>query len=87
MINGIIVHVFENGGILPNDAPLSFIENHIDNGNLILAFLGTVFTYYGTAYHVQNWEINSRVCKTNLAMNTACRSPGLLPLIAYGALL
>ena len=28
------------------------------------------------AYHVPNWLITPRGCKTNTASNTACRSPG-----------
>lgn len=28
------------------------------------------------AYHVPNWLVTSRQCKTNTASNTYCRSPG-----------
>ena len=29
------------------------------------------------AYHVPQWNFRARLCRTNMAANTYCRSPGM----------
>jgi len=40
---------------------------------------GGAVDHIDNAYHVPNWLITPRSCKTNTASNTACRSPGSCP--------
>lgn len=41
--------------------------------------LSVAVNHLDNAYHVPNWLVTSRQCKTNTASNTYCRSPGTVP--------
>lgn len=77
-MNGIIVNVFGNAGISANDNDQAAVFQHIDNGNynLLASCVWTPCMCHFSAYYVANWNIVSKFCKTNIATNTACRSPG-----------
>ena len=41
-----------------------------------LGVLAVVMIVVAAAYHVPNWDFHTKLCRTNMATNTACRSPG-----------
>lgn len=47
------------------------------NDNAMSLFLDEI----DNTYHVPNWQITIKYCKTNLAISTPCRSPGSLPAV------
>ena len=41
-----------------------------------LGLLAIVMIAVAAAYHVPNWDFQTKLCRTNMATSTACRSPG-----------
>lgn len=54
------------------------MPDHIDNGESIASDILGHFSSHVVAYHVPNWEVHFQLCRTNLASNAPCRSPGIV---------
>ena len=64
--------------------------DHVDNGQYIYIPHIMIVSFFHTmsrcdagvcvyvAYYVPNWLITPMACKTNIAANTATRSPGIM---------